>query len=271
MSSKKDKQGILLIGGVVVFVLSLLGYSAYVGTRPKPGTDNCIGHPDASTVIVIDRSEEISQQTLSEIRARAMMYVTDSVGDNERVSVFTAEKVSKNALAPLVSLCRPKRQGSRLTENLKSLENQFRAKYEIPLDSVLKMTPGTSTESPLAQVIIDLSLSHYLRSQKNTLIVFSDMLENTDRFSLYHCVAPQNVIADFRASRTGTKERPEFRNTMVRLNIIPRFDQARTSLECRDKLWVWFFGDDRGAHAGLDLDYLPGGQTARLRSTSNAR
>jgi hypothetical protein len=271
MSTKKDKQGILLIAGIMVIVAGLVGYSAYVGRRPRPGIDNCIGHPNASTVIVIDRSEEISEQTLREIRARAMTYVTDSVSDNERVSVFTAEKVSKSALAPVVSLCRPRRQGSRLTENVKSLEKQFRANYEMPLDSVLKLAPGTSTESPLAQVIIDISLSQYLRSERNTLIVFSDMLENTDRFSLYNCVAPQNVIADFRASRIGTKERPQFRNTMVRLNIIPRFDQARIALECRDKLWVWFFGDDPGSHAGLDLDYLPGGQTARSRSASTSK
>jgi hypothetical protein len=89
--------------------------------------------------------------------------------------------------------------------------------------------------------------------------VFSDMLENTKRFSMYRCSAPDAAIAEYRASRVGAKERPTFKNTQVRLNIIPRLDQSRRTLACRDKLWVWFFGDNPGTNAGLDLDHLPGG------------
>ena len=259
MHTRKDKQGFMLIGVVATIAVGIIGYKMHVEGRPKPGADNCVGHPNASTVIVIDRSEGISGQTLSEIRARAMGYVRDSVKDNERVTVFTVDEASKTALAPLVSLCRPRRVGSRLTENVTALENQFRANYELPLDSVLKLPPGGSPESPLAQAMTDISLSEYLRSSRNTLIVFSDMLENTNRFSLYRCASAASVVEDFRKSRVGTKERPEFKNTMVRLNIIPRIGQSPIALECRDSLWLWFFGDNPGAQAGVNLDYLPGG------------
>jgi hypothetical protein len=101
--------------------------------------------------------------------------------------------------------------------------------------------------------------SSVLRSERNTLLVFSDMLENTKRFSIYRCSSADAVVQGFRASRVGAMERPKFINTEVRLNIIPRLDQSRTTLACRDKLWVWFFGDNPGANAGLELDYLPGG------------
>jgi hypothetical protein len=268
MRTKRDKQGVMLIASVAIVVLGLLAYRGYIGYRPKPGPDNCLGKPVASTAIIIDRSETTTQQTLNEIRARAMSYVRDSVKINERVSVFSVDDLAKEALVPLVSLCRPRRDGNRLVENVPMLEKQFRIKFEAPVDTTLTPRQGTSTESPLAQAITDISLSRYLRSDRNTLLVFSDMLENTNRFSLYRCASPTRVIDDFRRSRTGAMERPRFRNTMVRLNIIPRLDQSKTTLECRDKLWVWFFGDNPGPDAGLELDYLPGGPAVQPRIVS---
>jgi hypothetical protein len=263
MRSKKDKQGFALIGLIATAVVGLIGYKIYVGSQPKPGPDNCVGRPGASTVIVVDRSEGIGAQTLNEIRARALAYVTDSVQDNERVTVFTVDQGSQTALAPLVSLCRPRKDGSRVTENIRVLQKQYEARYRAPLDSVLRLPPGESLESPLAQAMTDISLSEYLNSKRNTLLVFSDMLENTGRFSLYTCKTPSTVIQDYRASRIGSQERPRFKNATVRLNIIPRWDQSRAALECRDKLWLWFFGDNPGANAGLTLDYLPGGPSVR--------
>jgi hypothetical protein len=62
----------------------------------------------------------------------------------------------------------------------------------------------------------------------------------------------------------GATERPTFKNTKVYLHIIPRLDIARTTLQCRDSLWVWFFGDNAGDNAGLELDYLPGGQPTAI-------
>jgi hypothetical protein len=258
MRSPKDKQGFLLIA-VVVCVASGLIIAAMARHPPAPGANNCIGTPAATTAIVIDRSDEVTQQTLAEIRKRAMAYVADSVSDNELVSVFTVDASSSTALVPLVSRCRPRRNGSRITENVKALEKNYRERFEVPIDSALRVRPVPSAVSPLAQALIDISLSQYLRAKKNTLLVFSDMLENTPQFSLYGCITPDDVVSRFRVTRTGAQERPEFRNTMVRLNVIPRLGQTRQEIVCRDRLWTWFFGDNPGTHAGVTLDYLPGG------------
>lgn len=259
MRSKKDQHAIWLISGVVIAVISLLGTVAYVNGRPKPGPDNCVGNPDASTVILLDRSETVTRQTLDEIRARAMRYVLDSVQDNERVAVFAVDDSSGFSLTPLVSLCRPRKDGNRLTENVQVLAKQFSERFERPIDSALSQVTPTGKASPIAQAITDLSLSQYLKSQRNTLLVFSDMLENTASFSLYRCRSDGDVIRAFRDSRKGAMERPTFKNAKIRLNIIPRLDQSRATLGCRDRLWLWFFGDNPGANAALEFEYLPGG------------
>ena len=90
------------------------------------------------------------------------------------------------------------------------------------------------------------------------MLVFSDMLENTSKFSMYGCVDAKQAVTKFRESRKGAQERPHFRRTSVSLNMIPRLEVAKPTLKCRDQVWEWFFGDNEGAGARADIDYLPG-------------
>jgi hypothetical protein len=239
-----------------------------IGNGPKRDAANCVGSPDINTVLVVDRSQGISTQTLDEIRRRALSFVVDSTTENERISVFTVSELSKNALVPLISLCRPPVSGNAAIENVQSIQKQFRDKFEAPMGAALQLEPDSSPESPIAQALIDISLTKFLKGKRNTLLVYSDMLENTKAFSLYGCQAPKEVVARFKQSRLGAVERPTFVNTRVVLNLIPRSTHNATALECRDSLWVWFFGDNKGSDAAVILDYLPGALTSVQSSVS---
>ena len=257
--SQRDKQGLLLIGFVIAATILLVVAKLKTGDGHKRDAANCAGTPDTNTVIVVDRSEGISTQTLDEIRARALSFVADSTVENERITVFTVSDLSKDSLVPLISLCRPPMSGNQFTQNVQSIQKQFRDKFEAPMEAALQLKSGSSPESPIAQALIDISSTRYLRGRRNTLLVFSDMLENTKAFTLYGCQTPKDVVGRFRHSRLGGVERPSFVNTKVVLNLIPRATRTPTALGCRDSLWVWFFGDDKGPDAGVRLDYLPGG------------
>jgi hypothetical protein len=267
MLSKKDKQGLWLIAGVVAALGGILAVNATLGAKPKPGPDNCIGQVAMNTVVVLDYSEQITEQTREEIAARATAHIHDNVKVNERVSIFTVSELSKKSLKPIVSICRPPDEGNRAIENVQLIRKRFQQNFEKPIREALSGAPGSSKESPIAQTITDISLSQYLRGSSNTLLVFSDMLEHTPKFSLYKCADPESVIARYRTSVSGAKERPEFKNTKVSLNVVPRLDLGKATLKCRDKLWPWFFGDNTGGNAALTLDYLPGG--ASLSQTNS--
>ena len=248
---------ILLAGIACVFIAKIK-----LSGMNKPGSDNCIGDVIAKTVIVLDHSDAISEQTLTEIIARSMHHVNDKVAINELVSIFTVSDLSKKSLTPIFSACKPPETGNRLYENQKMIEKRFREIFIKPLEEKIKHPYEDSKESPIAQALIDLSLSDYLRAKHSNLLVFSDMLENTSRFSVYNCQQPGvDEIKQFRNSRKGGQERPEFKNVSVLLNIIPRTDISSTTTQCRDYLWVWFFGDNDGTEALLSSDYLPGGDT----------
>ena len=263
MLTAKDRRGIWLFVCLGVTLVALFSVKIAVGSRPAPDADNCVGRSVASTVILIDRSEEISTQTLREIEARALNHILEHVQLNERVTVFNVSDISKRSLKPIVSLCRPQSRVSwvsRFYENPKMILKRFQERFIEPIRKAIDVLPENSTESPLAQAITDISLSEYLRGTSSSLLIFSDMLENTPAFSLYACASPGDVISRYRDSRRGAKERPEFHNTKVYLNLIPRLRQSAEALKCRDTLWVWFFGDNKGAGAGLEVSYLPGGE-----------
>jgi hypothetical protein len=257
----KDLQGYALIVGVVVILIAIFVVKLSQDAKPRAGADNCIGTPVANTVLIIDHSEQVSDQTRDEIMARAMARIHGHVKVNERVSVFTISDLSKKSLKPLVSRCRPPDPGNRFVTNPALMRKALREKFEMPLQQSLAIAVPDAKESPITQAITDVSLSQYLRGDGNTLMIFSDMLENTQSFSLYRCPSASGVVAAYRESRRGAQERPQFKNTAVLLNMIPRLEQARETVKCRDQLWTWFFGDNSGAQAGLSLEYLPGGAT----------
>lgn len=227
--------------------------------KEAPSAGNCVGEPLASTVIVIDQSEAISDQARDEIVARVMHHLREKVRGNERVSVFTVSDLSRKSLRPLVSQCWPADKPYQFARGASAMRGHFEEGFSKPVLEALATLPAGTGVLPIAQALTDLSLSQYLRAPRNSLLVFSSMLENTGRFSLHRCAAPGDVVLRFRASRSGAQERPAFKNTLVNLHLIPKLDQPQAITRCRDALWTWFFGNNDGPDAGVTLDYLPGG------------
>lgn len=254
----KDKKGVLLMAVVVGLVLAVVAIKFAIGTPPKPGSDGCIGKVVSNTVIVLDHSEKLTEQTRNEIVARAMAHARDKTKTNERVTVFNVSELSKKSLSPAFSRCKPPQDGNRAYENTRSIEKAFKRDFVDPLQAVLNIAPTDAKESPIAQALIDISLSQYMRGEKNSLLVFSDMLEHTPKFSLYSCGDSKQAVTLFRESRKGAQERPQFRHTNITLNMIPRQDIGKATLKCRDQVWEWFFGDNEGSGARSAIDYLPG-------------
>lgn len=246
------------MGAVAAALVAIVVAKLAVGTPAKPGSDGCVGKVTANTVIVLDHSETLTQQTLAEIAARALDHVLNKTQVNERVTVFNVSDHSKKQLTPTFSRCKPPQEGNRAIENTRGLEKTFKVTFLEPLKAVLKAEPVGAKESPVAQALIDISLTQYLRGERNSLLVFSDMLENTPKFSMYSCSDAKQAVGRFRDSRKGAQERPQFRHTSVSLNMIPRLDVAKPTLKCRDQVWEWFFGDNEGEGARSEIDYLPG-------------
>ena len=183
--SAADRKGYLMIGGVAACLVALFGARFYLGAVTRADADNCVGTPTSNTVVLLDRSEWASTQTLEEIRARTLAHV-EARPANERVSVFEITDRSTGDLRPLFSRCRPKREGegNRAIENTRQLKTKYEQSFLEPLRNAMDTVIVGSASSPIAQTVTDLTLSQYLRGEENHLLIFSDMLENTSGFSL---------------------------------------------------------------------------------------
>jgi hypothetical protein len=257
--STKDKQGLGLIAGVLAILIVVMGLNYSLSDREKPDEKNCLPRVARKTVVVIDRSDATPRQTVEEIAARIRNYVSDSAQENELIAIYEVSEGARTALTPVFTSCVPKKDGNDLYEHRASIRKFYDGRFAKPLADALIRPAQTSTTSPIAEVLTDLSASDVMQSSSTRLMVFSDMMQNSSNSSLYGCRDGQAAIAAYRRSRSGSVERPEFRNTSVDLHLIPREGLDPAAVQCRARFWTWFFGDNEGAGGGVEFLPLPGG------------
>jgi len=258
----KDRSGWKLISGVVAVSLTLLVLTSIIKEPPRDSSNCKIGTSvPRSTVLLFDQSDGVSLQALSEIRNRAQKIIRDSTNIDERISIYSLSGTSRDSLTPLLSLCKPPATGNRWYQNVNNIEKKFDSLYLKPVMIALERIPTNSPTSPITAVLNDLSDMEVLKAPKNRLLIFSDMLEHTEDFSLYACPDTSAVVGRFRQTRSGARERPVYRNTEIVLHLIPRLSMPTRNMICRDKLWLWFFGEMQGTDSKLTVNPLPAGST----------
>lgn len=258
----KRSKAWIIIGASAAFFISILAAKRLL--QPPPVCDPEI---KSKTVILIDQSERVASQTADAIIQRSWEIVSNEVKVGERVSVYFLNKRTESDLAPSFSACKPRTQGNRLIEDDRRVKRDFENSFNKPLRAELSKPILGEGTSPIAQALIDISLDNlrFRSSDVTRLIVFSDFMEHGNGFSLYQCSDPFKAIASFRQTRGASVERPRFNNVDIRMHIIPRHGINKQQELCRDKFWMWFFGDHNGSckkpsknPSCITPDYLPG-------------
>lgn len=255
---KRAHRNFAIVGLIVGLVL--IG-NLYLQLREKPNAGNgCLRDIPGKTVILLDHSEPVALQTRSEIIDRAWAFVESRVKPGELVSVFTITDAVKKELAPVFSHCKPDTATNELTTDERTQKSKFQIMFEKPMREVLERKIVGSNESPIAEALIDLSLSgkFLAGSSYANLVIFSDMLEHTKGLSMYKCSSREEAVLAFQKSRSGKMHRPSFMNTYVGLHVIPRSNINVGNVRCRDGFWAWFFGDNVGGGATVERFDLPG-------------
>jgi hypothetical protein len=260
MAADQRKKAHVLLAVAGLILVSIFGLKVWSDTREPPSKDDgCMKSVDGKTVIVLDHSQAVAQQTKDEIVARVLNFVdsNEKVHVGDRVSVFTVSQLSKEKLVPIFAYCKQKAEANQLIEKRRLVEDRYR-KFRTDLKNVVSAEIADSTETPLAQAIIDLSLSEFLNgAQRSNLLIFSDMIEHTKGFSMYRGRSKDECIRDYKGSRKGRAETPTFKKVDIELGLIPRSDfKGDGQIKCRDGFWPWFFRDNQGG--SISPKPLPG-------------
>ena len=261
--SKKDRQGLAIVGIVVVGFFALVAAFFVTSSKEKPDQRGCLASTTSKTAILIDRSDDTPIQTVDEIQSRIRKIVSDQVQQGELVSIFYITNDAQKALRPVFSACKPQASGNIIYEDERRIEKNFEQSFIEPLNAALAEQPAGSEISPIGEVLTDFLASDYLDGSSNRLAVFSDLMQNSDSLSLYGCSDSSAAIATYSNNRAGAITRPKLKNTDVTLHVIPRQELDASTVKCRDAFWMWFFGDNQGEIASVTPSYLPGGASVQ--------
>jgi hypothetical protein len=245
----------------VVLIIAFVSKNTGTTTSWASIAESCPDDVNTAISVVIDPMSIRSQTTKDEVLSRFKASLLQPAKDVQRFSVFTTSASHENALKPLLAICKYPSVLSRLLSGRKS-------NAQLNGDSIMNMirealeTRVNDQTIFVTQQIADIALTHHLRANVNKLVVFSDMLDISPRFSLAGCDRPSTAINAFKDSRRGSLERPHFRRVSIELHVIPRIGLSKNTLQCRNHFWRWYFGDIEGPDAQVVFDYLPSNLTA---------
>lgn len=186
--------GALLLGGL------LFSFTAAKSEADKIDHDNFC-HKDQLPEIVavlIDHTDSLNTIQKASLETR-LWDLAGGVAKNGAIRFFSVDNVSNATLEPNFTLCNPgsEKEVSEFTGNKRQARKRYKEKFaniiQKNLDDIL--TAKTADESPIMEAVQSVTVTSFLgeknRSPVKKLILISDLLEHTSKFSLY------NGIPDF--------------------------------------------------------------------------
>ncbi|MGR3717020.1 MAG: hypothetical protein ACU0B1_09770 [Thermohalobaculum sp.] len=145
--------------------------------------------PAGVHAILIDKSDPITP--LQAQRARQILDAAiERAVVGERVDLYVLAENNNQAMRPVISLCRPKSNGSELTENVKKLRQNYQKRFKVPLDNAFATLARPSQErlSPIMESIKAVCVGAFgdiPPSVPTQLTVVSDMIQYSPLLSHY--------------------------------------------------------------------------------------
>lgn len=230
---RRSGEGTKIALGVGLGFLALCGFGALgyaFFAAPKPVlTDKAtlcpMSGPTGVTVVLIDSTDALGPTAQLELRQR-LLDVGEAVPKGTLLELRTLDGVTPGGKIAF-SLCNPGSGAdlSELTGNPQMANRKWNAGFKAPLETALKgsMAASPSKISPIMEAIQRIALERFTGTAANerskTLIVISDMLENTPHYSQY---AGDAKFQRYRQTQAYQRFRTDLHGATVSLYYIQR-------------------------------------------------
>lgn len=206
MALSKKKKGsqtkeIILISFLLILILGVIGGAAwmYFGNK-KAELDkttfcpivNGEPTPSATLTILLDETDPLSSLQQDFVMV-AIENMVREVEPGTLISIYTLSSTGEITRKPVFERCKI-RDGSDadpLTENEKLLNKRFINNFRAPLASIMSSLTSSSEKGKESKIIEQIQSCAINTFQKwhpegeQTLVIFSDMLQNSQGFSMY--------------------------------------------------------------------------------------
>lgn len=224
----------LVVAGVVAggfFLMAILSPKPYDQDSLCAISDELPAH----TAIIIDKTDEYSTQQANLI-ASAIRRAQDRLAIGERFTLFELDADGRFDPRGAFSLCNPGRgsQVNPLFSNPERIEERYANMFEAPFEAVISdlVEPKEAPSSPILEAMARLAQTELFSPEApdRTLILISDMLQNSDLFSAYggggtvmpDTTPPARTVADEVIARFGDN----LRGTRLTIRLIARERQV---------------------------------------------
>lgn len=198
------------------------------------------------TAILIDASDTITELQGKEVINSIRTLFSEQLATHEWVGIYVLSEQETVLPRPQIQICNPgsRDEANPLYENPKMFEKRYEdffEKVEMAVEGVTDAPPQRS--SPIFEMISGVAVSDdFFTSKSRRLLIVSDMLQNTDRYSHFD-VTPdfEKWLEDYSKQRTISDERiiepGLLREVDVQIIYVKRVDYRQ--LQTRGHIYFW--------------------------------
>lgn len=178
---------------IVALLVGAVGYMLY-RLQPVPYDEDslCLVSDELPphTAIIIDKTDEYTEVE-SDLIARTIRRARDQLDVGERITLFELDQNGRFDPRGELTMCNPGRgdQVNPLFNNPRMMEEAYAEKFAGPMDEVLAdlVEPKEAPSSPILEAVARLAQTENFseRVPRRRLIIVSDMLQNSDIFTIY--------------------------------------------------------------------------------------
>ena len=190
--SNNDLAGYLIISiALVIIVLFIVTYVRVSGSQVVLMDNLCRedGVVPRETVLLIDATDSYSESQRDQVLFKINEYIDDSL-EYERLTLYALNE-DPDTFLPTFSICNPGDGGdaSEWTENKKQLARTWETRFKNELTEAINPLVGQNSaeNSPIIEMLKFVGIRTFLesKSSERRIILVSDMMEHTERYSHY--------------------------------------------------------------------------------------
>lgn len=246
----------MLIGASCIVLLATAAGSYWMKSSrvPLDAATMCpVGGPTSVHAVLLDRSDVITPLQAQRIRQVFNRIVEDApVG--ERIDLYVLAADEKQALAPKVSMCRPRSDGNELYENPKRLHDAYVRRFKEPMEAALTSVVAPSAEepsSPLMESVKAVCVAAFGNLPKGApaqLTIASDMIQFSPLLNHYR----QRDFAKFESTPGYREVLADCHRAAVDVLYLVRPRDVRVQDRMHQLFWERFFDHENAVLTSME-------------------
>jgi hypothetical protein len=261
--TRKSKKSTLLRDGSIIAVLIAIIGTVFLGAgymfmnrskAPDKATlcpaDGPVGH----YVVLVDNTDPYNFIQREAFIQRLQNLADRDVPEGALLTVYALGENFADHANPVFQRCNPGSATgkSEFNANPKRIQKRYEKDYRQPLTEVAQslLTEKPGNHSPIFEMLQLVSIKGFKSNNVNgpkRLYVFSDMLANTQEFSMFRTLPK---FEDFKNSAYGNKSLTDFSGVSVQLSFLMNYHTKQTRAHV--SFWEQYFEQTGGSLVAVD-------------------